>query len=278
MEPGLYLVATPIGELRDLSARARQVLEAADVVAAEDTRTTRRLFRELELPTPPMVSYHDHNEQQRVPALLQRLEAGERVALVSDAGTPLISDPGYRLVQAAAAAGVRVVPVPGPCAAVAALSASGLPTDRFVFLGFLPRSEGKRGAALEGFRGDAATLVLYEAPHRIRATLRTAREQLGDRPACLAISLTKVWERFHRGSLADISRAMEDDEEVIGEMTLVIGGASGEVAAEQWERAERLIARLVALDIPASAVRDAVCEAFDLPRREVYQAVLRARA
>lgn len=269
----LFLVPTPIGDLADLAPRAREVLSTVDRIAAEDTRVTRRLLAELGLPCPPIESYHDHNELERAGALCDRIEAGERVALVSDAGTPLVSDPGYRLVTEAVRRGLRVVPLPGPCAAVVALSAAGLPPDRFLFLGFLPRDPGPRAAALAERRSERATLVFYEAPHRLVATLRAMREAWGDRRVAVARSVTKVWEEFVRGPLSEVEATFAAEDPIRGELTVVVEGDTGPAAAID-ERISRLVAGLVAAGVPVATVRDVVAEVYDLPRRDVYQLAL----
>ena len=201
----LQVVATPIGNLADLSERARQALAEADVIAAEDTRHTGALLKAIGLAT-PLLSLHEHNESQRVPALLARLAEGERVALVSDAGTPLLSDPGYELVRAAIAAGFEVSVVPGPSAITAALAVAGLPTDRFCFEGFLPARERERRAALEALAHERRTLVFFEAPHRIAAALADTAAVLGaEREAVVVRELTKAHETIYRGTLRDLA-------------------------------------------------------------------------
>ena len=208
MDAALYVIATPIGNLEDISFRAIRILKESDVIACEDTRHTRKLLDHYGVTT-PMVSYHEHNEVERAVELLERLRSGQAVALVSDAGTPLISDPGYRVVNAVAAAGIPVVPVPGASALIAALSASGLPTDAFRFCGFLPHKSGQRRKAIEAVAGESATLVFYEAPHRIVEAVDDLRVVLGNRPAVLARELTKVHEEFLRGRLDDLARSFE---------------------------------------------------------------------
>ena len=270
----LYLVAVPIGNLDDLGLRARRLLGAVPVVAAEDTRHYATLARHHDLPA-RAVSYHEHNEVPRSRELLARLEAGDDVALVSDAGTPLVSDPGYRLVRAALDAGLAVTSVPGPSAVTAALAASGLPPHPFTFIGFLPRSAAARRAALTALAGDAATQVLFEAPRRLLATVRDALEMLGDRPACLARSLTKPHERWQRGTLTSRRAELEAEEEVRGECTLVIGGApAGAVALTDAESDARLL-----LDGGASsrAVQELLVRRHGLAKREAYALVLRTR-
>lgn len=216
----LYLVATPIGNLEDITLRALRVLDEVAVIAAEDTRHTGRMLAHFGIKT-PIVSYHEHNEKSRAANLVERLKLGESVAVVTDAGTPGISDPAYRIVQAAIEAQVAIVPVPGPTAAIAALVASGLPTDQFFFGGFLSSKRSARRERLTELRTLRATLVFYEAPHRIRATLLDAAEVLGDRVAVVARELTKVHEELMRGTLVEIHNQFTA-REPRGEMTLVI--------------------------------------------------------
>ncbi len=218
----LYLVSTPIGNLEDITLRALAVLKSVDLVACEDTRHTRRLLDHFGI-RKPTVSYHEHNEQARAEELVQRLLEGKSVAIVSDAGTPGISDPAYRIVLAAIERGIAVVPIPGAVALVAGLVASGLPTDSFLFAGFLPPKKMARRARLEELKAQRATLVLYEAPHRIRETLADALEVLGDRQASLARELTKLHEQFIRGKLSELVAHFETNQPR-GEMTLVIAG------------------------------------------------------
>jgi 16S rRNA (cytidine1402-2'-O)-methyltransferase len=203
MRGTLFVVATPIGNLEDLSPRAARVMAEVAVVAAEDTRHTARLLRHLQI-TAQTVSFHEHNERQRIPALVGRLLAGEHVALVSDAGTPGVSAPGFRLVRAAIDAGIRVEPVPGPSALVAALVVSGLPTDRFVFEGFSPARQSARRAWLDRLADEPRTIIYYEAPHRLRESLEDLRDRLGDRPVAVARELTKVHEEVLRGTVAEV--------------------------------------------------------------------------
>ncbi len=270
LPPGLYLVATPIGNFDDLSPRARHCLEQVDLIAAEDTRVTRTLLKRLGVQK-KLLSYHDHNEQSRVPELIERLRAGERMALVSDAGTPLLSDPGYRLVRAASEAGIRVVPVPGPSAALAALVSSGLPTDRFTVVGFLPRRGGKRRQAIEALRAERGTQVLFEAPQRIVETLRDLVEILGERRAALARSLSKPDEEIVRGTLGEILVRLEPEARVYGELTLVIEGAQEQAPLEL---ADRTIARLLAEGMSLRQIRDVVVDVFGLARSDAYDRVL----
>jgi len=217
----LYLVATPIGNLEDVTRRALRVLAEADVVACEDTRHTRQLLEHFGVRA-RTVSYHEHNERERAEELARSIEGGSTVALVSDAGTPGINDPGYRLVRACAERGLRVVPVPGPTAFVAALTASGLPTDEFYFGGFLHARTHARRRQLEAVRGLRATLVFYETPHRIARALADAREVLGEREAAVARELTKLHEEVLRGRLSELAARFDGGDPARGEMVLVI--------------------------------------------------------
>ena len=230
--PGrLQVVATPIGNLADLSARARTALEAADLIAAEDTRHTLVLLQAFGI-AKPLISLHGHNESQRVPQLLARLEAGETVALVSDAGTPLLSDPGFELVQRAAQAGIPVESIPGPSAITAALAVAGLPSARFCFEGFLPARAAERRTALAGLAHEARTLVFFEAPHRIAATLHDMAAEFGARAAVVARELTKAHETIYRGTLHELAaRAAADENFQRGEITLVVHGAATAAAS-----------------------------------------------
>jgi 16S rRNA (cytidine1402-2'-O)-methyltransferase len=266
----LYVVATPIGNFADLTERAREVLAAAEVIAAEDTRHTRGLLSRIGAES-RLIAYHEHNEAERVPELLRRLARGESVALVSDAGTPLISDPGWRLVSAAQAEGITVVPVPGPCAAVAALSAAGLPTDHFVFEGFLPRRAGARAQRLSRLRDEQRTLVFYEAVHRVAATLAALGEAFGaERRAAVARELTKVHEQIATGSLAELSARLGGDIPLLGEFVIVVAGAAA--AAPDETAARRVYSLLVQELEPAAALR-LTSAITGVARNELYRLV-----
>ena len=271
--PGtLFLVAVPIGNPDDLSVRARDTLSRVDVVAAEDTRHFATLARHHGLAS-KAVSYHDHNEADRTVALLGRLRAGEDVALVSDAGTPLISDPGYRLVRGAIDAGIEVTSLPGASAVTTALAASGLPPHPFRFLGFLPRTSAARRSLLESLDGDSATLVAFEAPRRLADALRDALAALGDRPACLARNLTKPHERFQRGTLSELVAELAAEGEVRGECTVVIGGATSAPGVDAEAEADARV--LLDAGAPKRAVQALLVERRGLSRREAYDVVLR---
>jgi 16S rRNA (cytidine1402-2'-O)-methyltransferase len=222
--PGtLYLVGTPIGNVEDLTPRAQRLLGAVDVIAAEDTRHTKGLLDRFGIRR-PMLSYHDHNKNARTPELIDRMREGASVAVVSDAGSPGISDPAFTLVRAAVAAGLAVIPVPGPSSAICALEVSGLPTDRFAFEGFLPRKAGRRRARIEQLRADPRTLIFFESPHRLKSALADLSAVLGNRPASLSRELTKKFEETRRGQLNDLLTWVETSPPR-GEFVLVVGGA-----------------------------------------------------
>lgn len=251
--PGtLYVVATPIGNLGDLSERARGILGSVAIIAAEDTRHTRSLLQAFGIAT-PLVSLHEHNEAARVGPLIERLRNGEAVALVSDAGTPLLSDPGFELVRAAMDADIRVSPVPGPNAAVAALSACGLPTKRFAFEGFLPSKSAARKAALVELAQEARTLVFYEAPHRLAEVLVDMAQALGDtRRAAIGRELTKRFETMYSGTLAELAeRAKQDPDMSRGELVLMVAGCSDDLPVALAADAEKVL-RVLLEELPAS--------------------------
>jgi 16S rRNA (cytidine1402-2'-O)-methyltransferase len=276
----LFVVATPIGNRGDLSSRARETLAAADLILAEDTRHTGQLLAGLGITT-PLLSFHEHNEASRTEELVTRLAAGARIALVSDAGTPLVSDPGYRLVAAAGAAGVPVVPVPGACAAIAALSVAGLPTDRFAFEGFLPPRGAARRARLEELAAEPRTLVFYEAPHRVGEALEDLAAIFGAaRPAAVARELTKLHETVYRESLGALAaRARTDADMARGEAVLVVAGAAARAADEsaETEALDRLLVPLLAA-LPLSLAVDIALEVSGGRRNRIYQRALKLKA
>lgn len=266
--PGtLYLVATPIGNLEDITLRALRVLREADLVACEDTRQTRKLLVHYGIGT-ATASYHEHNEAARSRELVAKLLAGTTVALVSDAGMPLISDPGYRLVRAAIDHGIRVEAVPGASALATALAASGLATDSFHFGGFLPAKSGQRLKALEALKDEPATLIFYEAPHRIVDALAAVEEALGERPVVVARELTKVHEEFLRGTAAEVRAVLMARESVKGEITLLIGKRSG-VARDDTPLADA-VAASVAQGVSRMEAIKAVAHRRGLSKRQVY--------
>lgn len=269
----LYVVATPIGNLEDISLRAVRVLKEVDVIACEDTRHTRVLLNRHGIDA-PLVSYHEHNEATRATELLRALQLGQSVALVSDAGTPVLSDPGFTLVRRAIAAEIPVIAIPGPSAITAALSVAGLPTDRFVFVGFLPRKTAERRRALLELAPLPWTLVMFEAPHRIAAALRDLHAVLGDRPVVLARELTKKFEEVIRGTASDVLARIQQTPPR-GELTLVVEGTRT-VTPPAGEPAAQLRA-LMSSGVPSKdAVRE-VARAHRLPRRTVYQMAVRIK-
>ena len=272
LEPALYLVATPIGNLGDITLRALETLAGADVLACEDTRVTRVLLDRYGIQNRPY-AYHEHNADEAGPKLMAALDAGKSVALVSDAGTPLVSDPGYRLGQLAIEAGHRVVPIPGPSAPLAALVGSGLPNDAFFFAGFLPAKDKARRDRLAELRTVPATLLFFESPHRIGATLAAAAEVLGPaRAASVCRELTKTFEEFRRGTLGDLAQYYAGDRVVKGEIVLVIGPPAPPEAPEQGE-VDALLSQLAAT-LPAAKAATEAARQTGLPRKELYQRIL----
>lgn len=272
LEPALYLVATPIGNLSDITLRALETLAGADVLACEDTRVTRVLLDRYGIVNRPY-AYHEHNADEAGPRLIAALEQGKSVALVSDAGTPLVSDPGYRLALLAIAAGHRVVPIPGASAPLAALVGSGLSNEAFFFAGFLPSKDKARRDRLAELAGVPATLLFFEFPHRIAATVAAAAEVLGEeRAACVCRELTKTFEEFRRGTLGELSVFYGDGHTVKGEIVFVIG-PPGEAAAPEAEDVDRLLAALVR-DMPAGKAATEAARQTGLPRRDLYQRLI----
>ena len=274
----LSVVATPIGNLGDISARAREVLAACDTVAAEDTRNTRNLLRHFGIDR-PLVSLHDHNERARARDLIERMRAGAHVALVSDAGTPAISDPGYLLVRAAADAGVEVVAIPGACAAIAALSIAGLPTDRFCFEGFLPAQAGARRAQLGALAAETRTLIFYEAPHRIAETLDVCAQAFGgERAAVVAREITKRFETVYRGSLVELQRmALTLGELARGETVLIVAGAAPR--ADESEKAAELdrVLKILLAELPLKQAAQIAARLVDARNNECYKRALQLK-
>ncbi len=271
VSPGLHIVATPIGNLRDITLRALDTLAGADFVLAEDTRTTKKLFAHYGIST-ALEAYHEHNAARARPGILRRLAAGGRVALVSDAGTPLVSDPGYKLVREAVEAGVTVYPVPGASAALAALTVAGLPSDRFLFAGFLPPKSGGRRTALGELKDVGATLIFYEAGPRLGAALADMAAVLGDRPAAVARELTKLHEEVVRDRLPALAERYEEATPK-GEMAVIVAPPDSNAAqVDDAEVDRRLAAALQSLSLRDAA--DQVAGTTGRPRREVYQRAL----
>jgi 16S rRNA (cytidine1402-2'-O)-methyltransferase len=271
--PGtLYVVATPLGNLEDVTLRGLRVLREVRLIACEDTRRTAGLLKAHGIST-PTTSYFEHNERWKGARVLDVIRQGGDVALVSDAGTPGISDPGYRLVREARAAGLPVVPIPGPSAAVAALSVSGLPTDRFLFVGFLPPRSGARRRALEELVSARETLVFYESPVRVLACLEDMRQTLGDRPAFLCREATKLHEEYFPGTLSELRSHLAERNQIKGEIVLVVAGAT-EATPATAETAEELFARLTTEGRTRREAVKEVARTLGLPAREVYRRVL----
>jgi 16S rRNA (cytidine1402-2'-O)-methyltransferase len=272
----LYVVATPIGNLDDLSPRATRTLAHVDVVAAEDTRHSGRLLSHLGIQK-RMIALHDHNEKDRAAGILAELKAGRDVALISDAGTPLISDPGYVLVRDARAAGYRVSPIPGPCALVVALSAAGLPTDRFLYVGFLPAKRSGRRASLEPLASESATLVFYESPHRILESVRDIAEVLGeDREMVLGREITKTFETFYSGSVAEVLAELEQDPHgTRGEFVVMVRGAMAQPGNDDAATMDvDRVLRVLLAELPVKKVAKMASELTGLSKNELYQRAL----
>ena len=269
MSGTLYIVATPIGNLEDITFRAVRVLREVSLIACEDTRQTRKLLGHYGIST-PLVSYHQHNEAARAADFAQRLRGGASIALVSDAGTPLVSDPGYRLVGAALQAGIPVIPIPGPSAAITALSAAGLATDAFRFGGFLPPKTAARRRLLASLQDESTTAVFYEAPHRILETLADIQELLGGRPLVVAREITKLHEEFLRGDAATLRETLAARPVLKGEITLLIGKAAAPAKANVNGLAEA-VHSLEQAGVPRMDAIKRVARERGLAKREVYR-------
>ncbi|MFA0812095.1 16S rRNA (cytidine(1402)-2'-O)-methyltransferase [Microbulbifer epialgicus] len=266
----LYIVATPIGNLADMVPRAVEVLQCADLVAAEDTRHSQRLFSHFNIDT-PLMAYHDHSDNKRTDQILQRLEQGQTVALISDAGTPLISDPGYRLVREARERGIRVVPIPGACAFVTALSAAGLPSDRFSFEGFLPAKAGPRERVLQELAEDTRTLIFYEAPHRVADTLEAMANVFGaKREAVIARELSKAFETFQLMPLGELANwVRSDSNQQRGEIVLLVRGAERRRDSELSTEAQRVMSLLLA-ELPPKKAAAIAAEITGVNKKVLY--------
>ena len=270
LEPALYLVATPIGNLGDITLRALETLAAADILACEDTRVTRVLLDRYGIRQRP-VAYHEHNAGEAGPKLIAALEAGRSVALVSDAGTPLVSDPGFRLVGQALQAGIRAVPIPGASAVLAALTASGLPSDAFLFAGFLPVKDGQKRSRLEALKAVPATLIFFESPRRLAETLSAMTELYGDRPAVVGRELTKAFEEFRRGVLSELAAHYAQADTPKGEVVLCVGPP-----AEAAPGAAEIDAMLLSLaaEMPASKAAAEAARLTGQPKSDLYRRLL----
>ena len=275
LAPALYLVATPIGNLADISLRALAILARADLIAAEDTRHSKKLLTHFAL-RGELTPYHEHNAEKERPRLLARLRAGQSVALISDAGTPLVSDPGYKLVRAALEAGLTVISIPGPSASLAALTSSGLPTDTFLFAGFLPPKSGARRGRLEALKTVPATLILFESASRLGKSLADMADLLGAREAAVAKELTKLHEGVTRGRLDRLADAFADGEALKGEFVVVVAPP----AADQAEPSDEMIAEQLVKALKLDSFRDAVrsvAEVLNVSRARVYELGLKLK-
>ena len=274
LAPGLYVVATPIGNLRDITIRALETLAAAAVILCEDTRMSARLLDHYGIKG-RRIALHEHNERAKADEVVRRIAGGDAIALISDAGTPLLSDPGFPLIRAMAEAGQPVFPIPGASALLSALVIAGLPTDAFAFHGFLPPKAGARANALKALRDSRETLVFYESPRRLDDTLAAMAEAWGDRPAAVTLELTKRFERVHRGGLLALAEEFAGTE-TKGEAVIVVAGAEAAAApdAADWQAAlgEAMV------DQPLRAAVDAVTEKYGLKRKDVYDAALALKA
>lgn len=271
----LYIVATPIGNLEDITLRALRTLKAVDLIAAEDTRHTRKLLTHYDIAT-PLTSYHDHNESTKAPVLVETLLAGTDIALVSDAGTPCISDPGYRLVKSAAEADIPIVPIPGPSMLTALMSVGGLPTDRFAFEGFLPAKKGQRHRVLQGLCHEERSLVFYESPQRLLSTLADLEHIFGDRRVVVGRELTKKFEEILRGQISAVFSAFHN-RPVKGEVALLVEGWDGKNDAPA-QSASELMQHLLTDGVGLKEAAHAVSEACQIPKRDAYALGVKIKA
>jgi len=273
----LYVVSTPIGHLDDITLRAIRILTDVDMVAAEDTRHTGRLFAHYKIST-RLIAYHEHNEARQTPRLIDRLKAGNDIALVSDAGTPGVSDPGYRLVTIALDSGIPVIPIPGASALVTALSVSGLPTDSFIFIGFLPHKKTRRTKRLKALADENRTLIFYESPKRILDFIKELESVLGDRPVVLGREMTKLHEEFLRGRLSEIADQLAERGTIKGECTLLVAGNKSMSSVPREVVRAALVNALTDRDRPLSATVKEVADQLSVPRNQVYKEALKIQS
>jgi len=273
--PGtLYIVATPVGNLEDITFRAIKILKQVDLIAAEDTRHSKKLLSHYDIRT-KLISCHEHNELAKTPGIITQLESGLDIALISDAGTPSISDPGYKLVTAVAKKNLSIIPIPGCSAAIAGLSVAGLPTDSFLFLGFLPKKQQKQRQALEAIKNQTPTLIFYESPRRIKSLIDNMLTILGDRKACLAREITKLHEEYIRGNLSDILKTLKEREAIKGECSLFVQGQLEEKTISEEELEKIIIARLSTTDLGTSGLARQISKEFNLSKKHVYDMILK---
>ncbi|MBC8439579.1 MAG: 16S rRNA (cytidine(1402)-2'-O)-methyltransferase [Deltaproteobacteria bacterium] len=271
----LYIVATPVGNLEDITFRAVKVLKQVDLIAAEDTRHSKKLLSHYDIKT-KLVSCHEHNEANKTHQIIAHLKNGLDIALISDAGTPSISDPGYKLVTAVAREMLSIIPIPGCSAAIAGLSVSGLPTDSFLFLGFLPKKQQKQKQALEAITNQSATLIFYESPRRIKALIDNMRTILGDRKACLAREITKLHEEYIRGNLSDILKALEEKEVIKGECSLFVQGQLEQKTIDEEQLEKIIISRLATTELGTSDLARQISKEFKVSKKQVYDTILKS--
>ena len=272
----LYVVATPIGNKDDITVRALAVFREVDLIAAEDTRKTRRFLAFHDVSS-KLVSYHEHNEEKRTPQLIQKLLSGHQIALASNAGTPSVSDPGYRLIEAAISHNIEVVPIPGVSAAIAALSVAGLPTDAFVFVGFLSKKKGKRLKQLQALATEDRTLIFYESPKRITALLQDIIRIMGDRPGVLAREMTKMHEEFLRGRLSEIVQTLQARTGIKGECTLLVAGNVETESISREQLIQEISKALESKSLKVSELARQLSRKYNLPRNSVYDEVLKIK-
>lgn len=273
----LYVVATPLGNLEDITFRAVKVLETVDLIAAEDTRHSKKLLNHYNIQS-KLISCHEHNEIQKTDFLIKHLKNGLNIALISDAGTPSISDPGYRLIKRIAQENIPIIPIPGCCAAIAGLCVSALPTDKFHFYGFLPKKTQKLQQALESLKYESSTLIFYESPRRIKKLVETAREILEDRPACLAREISKIHEEYLRGKLSDILKSLEKKDKIKGECSLFIQGydpQKNSSSSIDEESLRKIIQdRLPHTELKTAELAKQIAGEYGIPRKQVYSLIL----
>ena len=270
----LYIVATPVGNLEDITFRAVKILNQVDLIAAEDTRHSKKLLSHYEIHT-KLISCHEHNEAAKTPQLITHLKNGLDIALISDAGTPSISDPGYKLVTAVAKEKLSIIPIPGCSAAIAGLSVSGLPTDSFLFLGFLPKKQQKQKQILKDLKNQTPTLIFYESPKRIKTLINNMLNTLGDRKACLAREITKLHEEYIRGDLSDILLSLEKKEAIKGECSLFVQGQTEEKTIDKKELEKIILARISATDLGTSGLAKQISKEFNLSKKQVYDMIIK---
>jgi len=270
----LYIVATPIGNLEDITFRAVKILKNVDTIAAEDTRHSKKLMNHYGIDT-RLISCHEHNEESKTAYFISRLKEGLDIALISDAGTPSISDPGYKLVRAVAKENINVIPIPGCSAAIAGLSVSGLPTDSFLFLGFLPKKQQKQRQTLEAVKNQTATLIIYESPKRVKILIGNIIKTMGDRKACLAREITKLHEEYIRGPLSEILQKLNEKETIKGECSIFVEGGFEGKTIDENELKRIILSRLSDTDLGTSKLSRQISKEYNLSKKYVYEKILK---